>query len=105
MAKATRPKTRKITSSDAARRIAHGVCPACGNHLLVKRFRVWEDAKGNVKICGAFYACTGPLGWECYYLSDDPRGERETTTAAPLVPRHPGRPAGVAGVIRRQKKI
>ena len=96
------PKTRKLTAEDARRRLSYGVCPACGDHLIVKRPRVSQDDEGNVRIQGAFHACTGPLGWECYYLSDDVGRERETTTAPALAPRV-SRPAGAAGVIRRRK--
>jgi hypothetical protein len=96
-------KTRRITAADVKRRLFDSVCPACGDHTIAKRVVTYQRDDGTWHFGGACVACLGPRGWECYYLSDAPGQERETTTAPPLKPFPIGRPTGVAGVIRRTR--
>jgi hypothetical protein len=66
-------KTRRLTQEQHKRRLSYGVCPRCGDFRLVRVVRYTEGERPGSppKFAGAFWACGGPSGHECYHLSGE----------------------------------
>jgi len=66
-------KTRRLSREQHSRRLSYGVCPRCGDYRIVRIVRYTEgDRPGSgPKFAGAFWACGGPYGHECYHLSGE----------------------------------
>ena len=69
-------KTFKLTSEQKKQRLQSSVCPACGDHLIVKQHRVYttfDEVNGSEKkhYGGWYYVCSGPNAHRCYTLSGD----------------------------------
>lgn len=68
----------RIDRDRHARVTRNGVCPGCGDFLIVTvtRFRGSEDCLDRRTFGGAFLACGSENGHECWHMTKDPNSAR-----------------------------
>jgi hypothetical protein len=97
-------RTRRLIREEHDARLSQNTCPRCKKHTLTKK--LLDVSYGKLKGGMPFWACSGPLGHECYYISDgasDPLFESSEGTVPVNPDEKPPVPEYVPRVIRRPR--